>query len=64
MDFKGATIFICYRRISVIAHIENLENLVKGLKTASIIGVYPLLASPLKRYSTVLTFDAISNLRS
>ena len=28
-DFKGPTIFICYRRISVIANIENKEPLFK-----------------------------------
>ena len=28
-DFKGPTIFICYRRNSVIANIENKENIFK-----------------------------------
>ena len=32
-DFKGPTIFICYRRISIIANIENKEKLFKGLKS-------------------------------
>ena len=31
-DFKGPTIFICYRRISVIANIEIKEKLRNGLK--------------------------------
>ena len=31
-DFKGPTIFIYNRWISVIANIENKENLFKGLK--------------------------------
>ena len=31
-DFKGPTIFICYRRISVIANIEIKEKLFKGPK--------------------------------
>ena len=30
-DFRGQTTFICYRRISVIANIENKENNFKGL---------------------------------
>ena len=29
-DFIGPTIFICYRRISVIANIENKEKLIRG----------------------------------
>ena len=33
-DFKGPTIFICYRRISVIANIEIKEKLFKGLKNS------------------------------
>ena len=33
-DFKGTIIFICYRRISVIAIIENKEKLFKGLKNS------------------------------
>ena len=32
-DIKGPTIFICYRRISVIANIEIKEKLFMGLKT-------------------------------
>ena len=31
-DFKGPTIFICYRRISVIANIEIKEKFFKGPK--------------------------------
>ena len=31
-DFKGLTVFICYRRISVIANIENKEKLFRGPK--------------------------------
>ena len=31
-DFKGPTIFICYRQISVIANIEIKEKLFNGLK--------------------------------
>ena len=44
-DFKGPTIFICYRRISIIAEIENKENIFKG---------FPLLAGSLYRDSTVI----------
>ena len=50
-DFKGPTIFICYRRISVIANIEIKEKFFKGL--SSVIGGFPLLAGPLERDSTV-----------
>ena len=31
-DFKGPTIFICYRRISVIANIEIKEKFFQGTK--------------------------------
>ena len=33
-DFKGPTIYICYRRITVIANIEIKEKLFKGLKNS------------------------------
>ena len=33
-DFKGLIIYICYRRISVIAIIENKEKLFKELKNS------------------------------
>ena len=33
-DYKGSTIFICYRRISVITDMENEEFFFKGLKNA------------------------------
>ena len=33
-DFKGPTISICYRRISVIANIENKEKHFKRLKNS------------------------------
>ena len=33
-DFKGPTISICYKRISVIANIENKEILFKGPKNS------------------------------
>ena len=33
-DFKGPTIFICYRCFSVIANIEKKEKLFKGLKNS------------------------------
>ena len=37
-DFKGPAICICYRRISVIVNIENMEKHFKG---------FPLLVGPL-----------------
>ena len=56
-DFKGPTIFICYRRISVIANIEIKEKLFKGPKKIFVMGAFPLLAGPLlmalERDSTV-----------
>ena len=52
-DFKGPTIFICYRRISVIANIEIKEKFFKGPKGIFVIGGNPLLAGPLERDSTV-----------
>ena len=54
--FKGPTIFICYRRISVIANIENKEILFKEPRMASVIGGSPQLAGPLERDSTVLQY--------
>ena len=35
-DFKGPTIFICYRRIYVIVNIEIKEKLFKGPKESGI----------------------------
>ena len=52
-DFKGPVISICYRRIFVIANIENKENLVKELRMTFVVGGFPLLVGPLDRDSTV-----------
>ena len=48
---KGPTIFMCYRRISTIANIENKEKPFQGtiklLLFSSVIGGFPLLLDPL-----------------
>ena len=50
---KGPTVFICYRKISVIANIE------RDLKVASIIGGFPLLVGPLERDKTVYITETV-----
>ena len=50
--FKGTTNYICYRQIAVIANIETKENLLRGLRIASVVVGFPnvmLLASPLEQ---------------
>ena len=42
-DFKGPTIFICYRRISVIAKKEILKKIFRGqIKKNLLLANYPL----------------------
>ena len=48
-DFKGPTIYICHRRISVSANVETKEDLIM----ASVIGGFLLLAGLSERNSTV-----------
>ena len=47
-DLKGPLMFIHYRRISAIAIIRKKKKIFcKGLKSASVIGGFPLFLDPL-----------------
>ena len=54
-DFKGPTIFICYRQIFFIVKIKILKKLFKELKISFVIGGFLLLAGPLQRDLTVVS---------
>ena len=56
-DFKGPTIFICYRWISEIANKEIKDIFFKGPKIPSVVGGFPLLEDPIERDSTVVLSD-------
>ena len=59
MDFRGPTIFFCYRWISVIANKGNKRNQL-GLdhEFTTVKGGIPLVAGPLERGLTVSIFKS------
>ena len=54
-DFKGPTIFICYRQIFfLLLPMKRLKKYFsEDLSIASVVGGFPLLAGPIERDSTV-----------
>ena len=55
-DFRGPTIFFCYKRTSFIDNKGNKKLTLKNHELTSVIGGIPLVAGPLERGLTVLRF--------